>query len=523
MRGLIHLWVMFIMVQACHGMFHKKQRIVPREVEEDPEKDFRADLEDLLLSNDVSGARSSRLFQKAHKYGEQLGSHTFRAHAKASSSGSNAHRNLLKKMLKQCKWPCKLYNVQVRVWNVKRQREETVWLPILLPHEMIKGLSNKSSMQALLCNTGMSRSSLDHLKALEQQFATLLIGLGLWGDGVPCNYDKSQSLDVWSINLPGLAGPHGALRLPVTVVNTRFVLLHKTHDDILAVIKWSLEQCILGTMPSTRHDGSPWQPEDNKRRGLAGTQFPPAALCEVRGDWKFYKQVFRFPQHNELAGCCWMCNVTPGTFRNVGADAGWRTNRLDHWQLLARMNDLGCSRSPLFGAPGVRSSIFQVDWLHTADKGVTAAFLGSLFNLLRSKMPGDTKVIRLQALFLELQAWYSNNPSESKLDNLTPGMIGPQTGPYSLKAKAAEARSLVPFAVFAADRWLSKEDPMESTVLQAAVQLQACYNQLSRASFSAEVLKEHSRKFCLLSVALEEFSSDMSWHLRPKLHLFKEV
>ena len=509
-----------LLMYACSAMFHKKQRVEAPEDRESPEKDFKADLEDLLLSTDISAQRSGAIWRK----GARAGHKSFRANAKAASSGGkNANRNLLTTMMKQCKWPCKLYWAEVTVWSIKKQAEQLAWLPLLLPHEIVKGLSDKAFLETLLCKTGMSQDALSHLKAMEEQSGTPLIGLGLWGDGVPCNYDRSQSLEVWSLNLPGLAGLHQALRFPITVVNKRYVMTHKTHDDILKVVRWSLEQCLLGQMPAGRHDGKPWRPDDCKRRKLAGQPFPHAVLCEVRGDWAFYKQVFRFPQHNEIAGCCWRCCVTPSSFRNVSADAPWRSDRLSHWQLLRRMNDLGQTRSPLFGAPGVTSSIFMMDWLHTADKGVTADFLGSLFNLLLTKMPGDNREQRRTTFFLELQDWYKNNPVDSKLDNLTSGMIGKKNGPYSLKAKAAEARALVPFAVYASNRWLSEELPMEGTVQQAAYHLQACYSQLSRASFNHETLKQHSRKFCLLAVALEEASPDNSWRLRPKIHLFQEM
>ena len=267
----------------------------------------------------LSAARSGRIFAKADRFASRFGVRNFGPLAKAVAKGDkNAHRNLLNKLVKKCKWPCKLYYAQVRVWNIKKQREEVAWLPFLLPHEMIKGLSDKSSLEALLCKTSMSQDAQDHLRHWEQEFNTPLVGLGIWGDGVPCNYDRSQSLEVWSLNLPGLEGAHSALRFPITVVNKRYVMLHKTADDVLAVVKWSLEQCLLGKMPTRRHDDLPWRPEDNQRRRLAGSSFPPALLCEVRGDWAFYKQVFRFPQHNELLGCCWRCTVTPMTFSNVG-------------------------------------------------------------------------------------------------------------------------------------------------------------------------------------------------------------
>ena len=42
------------------------------------------------------------------------------------------------------------------------------------------------------------------------------------------------------------------------------------------------------------------------------------------GDWKMLKDVFRLPQHNELAGCCWLCPATPITMKDCSTSAPWR-------------------------------------------------------------------------------------------------------------------------------------------------------------------------------------------------------
>ena len=38
---------------------------------------------------------------------------------------------------------------------------------------------------------------------------------------------------------------------------------------------------------------------------------------QVTGDWKAFKDVIRFPQHNERGGGCWMCRATPDNIRNT--------------------------------------------------------------------------------------------------------------------------------------------------------------------------------------------------------------
>ena len=179
---------------------------------------------------------------------------------------------------------------------------------------------------------------------------------------------------------------------------------------------------------------------------------------------------------------------------------------------------------PLFGAPFFRSSIFQVDWLHTADKGVTADFLGNFLKLLLTKMSTTTAHDKLRELFMEIQDWYKNHPEvDSKLDNLTKGMIQGKKSSPCLKCKAAEARALVPFAVYASNKWLSDDNHFEAAVKQTARELNACYQQLSQAVYNLQAMKEHSRRFSLLAVGLEAASSGRNWRVKPKLHLFQEM
>ena len=110
---------------------------------------------------------------------------------------------------------------------------------------------------------------------------------------------------------------------------------------------------------------------DTQRKGKGGVPLGCRGFCaQVVGDWKMMKDVFRYPQHNERAGICFLCNATPTTMRQTGFDAPWRAGRMDHWAVLARIAENGLPISPLFQAPGVRVDVCKVDWLHVVDLGV---------------------------------------------------------------------------------------------------------------------------------------------------------
>ena len=494
----------------------KQQQQVP------PEKRLRANLGDLFLSNDISGARMRSLAEDATTAGAK-GTEDF---ATAGASGKHKHnipRDLLRKLRKGSAWPA-LYYARIRVFNLKRQVEEKVWLPLLLPHELVYCLHEHAlTRSGLFSQSGLCNQSKTHLERVAAQLclaASSIVPVGIWGDGVPCNWDRTQSIECLTMTLPGLEEPNSNLRFPLAVLPKKYMIKAATKDDILSVVAWSLTQLAAGTMPTMRHDEKAWLSTDAWRKKLANKPVPRAALVEIKGDWAFMKDTFRLPQFNENAGCCWLCHVAPAGIRDCSLDAPWRAARLSHWQLLGRILEQGKEISPIFSAPYVQSSIFLIDWLHVVDQGIGAVFLGGLFRTLLKKLPGANDDERCSALFLEVQAYYAANQVDSKLDNLTLNMLG-KAGSPKLRGKAAEVRGLINFAVMVAREHLDPTNALEQTVLQAAIHLQACYQNLSREIYNREALSENCRKFCILMVALEQHS--MYFSVKPKLHLFQEL
>eukprot|EP00972_Heterocapsa_arctica_P000940 130473-Heterocapsa_arctica.AAC.1 len=73
-----------------------------------------------------------------------------------------------------------------------------------------------------------------------------------------------------------------------------------------------------------RHDNNPFDRKTDKSRINLAAHYTGlhGLLVEVRGDWKQLKEVFRFPQFNEVAGICWLCTATPRNWRDN--KASWR-------------------------------------------------------------------------------------------------------------------------------------------------------------------------------------------------------
>ena len=90
--------------------------------------------------------------------------------------------------------------------------------------------------------------------------------------------------------------------------------------------------------------------------------------------------------------------------------ARWRTDRLSHYDFLAKQLQRGALISPIFAAPFVTTKTFRRDWLHHVDLGIAADFLGNLFKVFRDKLPGRNQEVRVRALWLRVLAFYNGPP-----------------------------------------------------------------------------------------------------------------
>ena len=91
-----------------------------------------------------------------------------------------------------------------------------------------------------------------------------LLGFALHGDGVPCNYDRTESVVVISLNLPGLSGENKRMRIPLVVLPDS-VMTSETYDDIMEVMSWQMRHLLVNAHPTQRHDQKPWLPSDKAR------------------------------------------------------------------------------------------------------------------------------------------------------------------------------------------------------------------------------------------------------------------
>jgi hypothetical protein len=258
-------------------------------------------LGDLLARNELPASRIGEIINDVHRVAPT------ELRDLSGPVGKNTAKKLRRKFLKKSTWMPD-YIAGVRTWDPKEQKIEVEQVPMQLIQEVVAVLLKHGFRAKLLETDNMDPLTLEHLRHCELDAGCDLLGLGIWGDGAPTQWDRNETIDVISLSLPGIKD-YSTLRIPLIVLPHSRVC-SETWEDVFEVIKWSLTILASGLWPTCRHDGSPWQPSDKCRKNAR--PLLRAALTEVREDWKFANEVFGFPTHNLGEGCCWACTCTPG-------------------------------------------------------------------------------------------------------------------------------------------------------------------------------------------------------------------
>ena len=140
----------------------------------------------------------------------------------------------------------------------------------------------------------------------------------------------------------------------------------------MEVLLLCMKVLLAGEWPDRRHDGTPWLSSDKGRRKRKGSLGFKGLLCQVRGDWAWYKTLFSFPSWGSEA-ICWMCaaNKSDKDFEEFGLSGVWRKHRYSPRNFFTLLMQEGIVVSPLFSCPFFTLAMVMVDVLHAMDLGVT--------------------------------------------------------------------------------------------------------------------------------------------------------
>ena len=511
------------------GMWHKKHRLADPEAP--PGKRLRENLVDLYASGDIPGDRAQSLLEDAGEFARSVGSHELQdLRASAHAGGAkNVARDLRRRLLRHSKWPS-VYVADVRVWSSTHKAEVTQKLAMLLPHEVIGALAEVGSADVLCQSVALDPINREKHQVIEERLQRPFVSVSLWGDGIPFSWDRKRSADVWTISFPGLTEKvHRDLRIPITSIPHECVT-RATHDDVMQLLAWSFKALASGRYPDCRHDSSPWLEEgETWRRQRAGGELINGALIEVKGDWKQMHACFAVPSWMKRGDkpICWRCQASKNSLKlESGRGSTWllAENRLQGYDGLLRLLEEGEEMSPLFSIPFMTMASLRIDWLHVADQGISAVFMGGLFHMVLSdRSVGPNEEVWCGWLWGQIRTFYDDNQTVDRLHTLTVTMVKPKKGSIELAGSGAQIRALIPFAAGLVETWPEQLEPEAFGARACMRHLSNCYSFLSRPlEAREETLIDHALAFHTTLRTLHELNAKR-WQMRPKLHMFMEL
>ena len=228
---------------------------------------FENNLSDLFMTNQLSANRAQALARDAANLKHR--------HVRTSffkGTKKNAHRDLRRSLAKKSAWP-RAYTTLIRTWDPKQEKQVLSKVSLLLPHEILHELATRNDFAELVKHDCIANDSLQHLLSMREQFAKAdALGVAFWLDGCPCNWDRTESLEVLTMSIPGLHSANKNVRIPLAALPKKHVLDHDSWDDIMQVMSWSLSYLCMAEFPVAQHDGKAFtkQPGSKYRLAKAG-------------------------------------------------------------------------------------------------------------------------------------------------------------------------------------------------------------------------------------------------------------
>ena len=320
-----------------------------------------------------------------------------------------------------------------------------------------------------------------------------------------------------------------AKRIVSTVIR-KSDMVDGTMEAITRVISWSFNVLLSGETPSSDWEGGPLEGGGEQ---LAGGW--RGAICQLRGDWVFYCELFKFPQWNSANRMCWLCqasSVDPAlAWSHFGPGAGWRKTRWTHESYMRYLRLAGLAIPALFAvAIGFRLDCVMIDVLHTVAQGVASHIVANVlwfFAVKRKAFGAGNQESNVQKLYAHMQAWYVGKKTSKLQGKLSVERLRTQGGWLKLKAKAAATRHLARYALALALEF-GAGDKEDRHILALCQLLCQFYDLIDTESmFFGPVAKAQIPGiaqrlvgiYTALATAAKEAGEKM-WKPTPKMHLF---
>lgn len=226
---------------------------------------------------------------------------------------------------------------------VRNPKDKHGWLleslPIIFPHRIISFLwdavgvtVSQSDVDAFWTHARTMQDP--RFKAFEAEDCRSRIPLGFYGDECQLftQVRKEKWLGFFFDILHFRPRSIRASKFLLFSINTSKLLdKGKTINSILRTLVWSFNCLHEGRHPSTGVGGKELLPHQQKVAGTPlSTKYPNLcwSIVEIRGDWVFHRQLWRFKASWTSKQVCFKCNAETngplaGRYYNITEDASW--------------------------------------------------------------------------------------------------------------------------------------------------------------------------------------------------------
>ena len=331
-------------------------------------------------------------------------------------------------------------------------------------------------------------------------------------------------------------------RYPFFILREGLSLGKRTLHNVLKVLSWSLNIAFMGAYPAL----GPFNEDFSKnRRARPGGRLygGPFALSELRGDWKWHREIFDLRNHYASNCICLFCRATKSRgdfqysrfdrFRQTGfsafSSAGFLTHALKNYV------------PPICFVTGFAPRMISLCTMHTSNLGLCGLLNGgALRGLLERDFFGPASEplsLRLRVATVRFRSWCSAMRIPQS-PWLTVGMLhlSDTTAP-ELTLKAYHARVFLAFLVVCTHAQLersraSNQADDDLLLIHASCAALADWHQLLEASprylseGQAAELQRLAYKFLVVYKTLairHARASSLRFPLRPKHHGFQEL
>ena len=334
-------------------------------------------------------------------------------------------------------------------------------------------------------------------------------------------------------------------RFPFVILRESLSLGAKTLDPIFRVLAWSCNVAFQGRFPASGPFGEDWL-KLRRNHKVPGSVLHggPFAICELRGDWKWHREVFLLRRHYASNAICMFCNASKlsgrNQFTNFQEFEGNGFNPFSTTEFMQR--SLGRYISPLCMVVGFMPRMVAICSMHTSNLGMCSWLnAGALLGLLERGYFGlTTSPIsdRLKIVTLRFRRWCSSPRIPQSQPFITMGMLHlSETTPPELTLKAYHARLFLAFLVACTHSELEtrrarNEMDDDLMLICAACSALADWHQLLEKcpryldDTQCGELKRLCMKFLMVYKTLamrHAVASSLRFPLKPKHHSFQEL